>query len=92
MLKSFDEMNVTPLHVLIGYPNATLNMIKKLASKCPDAAIVENKNSIYPVDLYLLTQNVLNVTWTEQRNKIRYVMESGVGYNIYKIIISGVTY
>jgi len=59
LLKSVDQMNMTPLHVLSYNPNATLEMIQALASKYPDAAFVETKNALLPVDLYYTIHHLI---------------------------------
>ncbi len=50
---------MTVLHVLSCNPNATIEMIQELASKCVGAAFVKTKSDLYPVDLYLLTKNIV---------------------------------
>lgn len=98
-LYSFDKMIMTPLHVLSCNPNATLDMIQELACKCPAAAFVETENGSFPVELYLLTKNIVqgesNVNNGKivynQCEKIRSLLQRGATYNIHNIIKSDIT-
>lgn len=58
-LHSVDKMKMTPLHILSCNPNATIEMIKELVVKCPSAAFVKSVNGLFPVDMYLLTKNMV---------------------------------
>jgi hypothetical protein len=100
-LKSVDEMNMTPLHVLSCHPNASLDMIRDLAHQYPTAALVKTKKDMFPVELYLSSKNIIRVTIDEtssklmydEMDKIRHVMTNTSDcYTIHDIINSGLTY
>lgn len=100
-LKSVDKMNMTPLHVLSCNPNATLEMIQTLSSKCPDSALVNTKNETFPVELYLITKNIVQVQFEEssncifnydQMNEIQKLMYTGTEYTIHDLIKYGLNY
>ena len=100
-LNSVDAVNMTALHVLSCNPNSTLDMIRELASKCPDAAFVKTtKIFSYPVDFYLLTKNIVKLCSDghvqlnyELRDKIKcWLMRNDTGYTIYDLIKSGLRY
>ncbi len=99
LLKSVDKMNMTPLHVLSCNPNATLEMIRTLASKYPNAAFVINKNGIFPVDLYLVTKIIVQLEKSddgtvkyEHSDEIMSLMDRGTLYTIHDLIKYGVGY
>lgn len=53
-LSSFDEMGMTPLHVLCYNPCAGKDMIPTLVSRCPPSVIsARNRSDMRPVELYL---------------------------------------
>lgn len=93
-LNSVDALNMTALHVLSCNPYSTLEMIRALASKYPEAAFVETKNSLFPLELYLLTKNIvqgslnrfhiyIDYSWNQA---IRDLMKKGSLYNIHDLL------
>ncbi len=99
LLKSVDNMSMTPLHVLCCNPNATLEMIRTLASKYPDTAFVQTKkNGSFPVDFYLVTKIIVKVHLDinnnfvgqyEQRDEIKKWMDRSTHYTIHDLIKYG---
>ncbi len=96
-LKLLDEMNMNILHVLSCNPNATLEMITKFACKYPDTALVETRNGSFPVELYLVTRNIVKVesNLSGERliyDKIRSLMQRGTLYTVHDLIKVGLRY
>lgn len=97
-LNSVDAMDLTSLHVLSCNPNATLGMIREIASKCPDVAMLETKSGSYPVDVYLLTKNIVQGRCNygklkyDQSDKIRCLMKRGIHFTIHDLIKSSLRY
>mmetsp|Transcript_9380 Transcript_9380/g.11859 ORF Transcript_9380/g.11859 Transcript_9380/m.11859 type:complete len:465 (+) Transcript_9380:280-1674(+) len=106
LLHSVDDMSMTPLHILSCNPNATLDMIQVVASKCPIAALVRNSNNMTPIDLYFLTRSITLDHYFEDEShdiddyptiyndieNLRFLLHRNSDRQIHEMIMAGVEY
>lgn len=93
-LHTFDEMHITPLHVLSCNPSATLEMIRELASKyCPLALVMKDAKDNTAQDLYFDSKNMTNPISDEMTiNYLKSRCADNSDSFIHDMITSGLAY